>query len=160
MGKNVKENFDEATGCSFRVLNDADVAGLAEARFGAGKDQGGVVLLLTLGTGIGSALFIDGTLVPNTEFGHVELKGHDAEYWAADSVREKRKLGWKKWARQVNFYLQAMEFYLSPDLIIIGGGVSRKHQKFIPKLELDTRVVPARLRNEAGIVGAGIAGAE
>ena len=160
MGKNVKENFDEATGCSFRVLNDADVAGLAEARFGAGKDQGGVVLLLTLGTGIGSALFIDGTLVPNTEFGHVELKGHDAEYWAADSVREKRKLGWKKWARQVNFYLQAMEFYLSPDLIIIGGGVSRKHEKFIPKLELDTRVVPARLRNEAGIVGAAVAGAE
>ena len=160
MGKNVKENFDKATGCSFRVLNDADVAGLAEARFGAGKDQGGVVLLLTLGTGIGSALFIDGTLVPNTEFGHVELKGRDAEYWAADSVREKRKLGWKKWARQVNCYLQAMEFYLSPDLIIIGGGVSRKHEKFIPKLELDTRVVPARLRNEAGIVGAAVAGAE
>lgn len=159
MGKNVKENFDKATGCSFRVLNDADVAGLAEARFGAGKDQGGVVLLLTLGTGIGSALFIDGTLVPNTEFGHVELKGHDAEYWAADSVRKKRKLGWKKWARQVNLYLQAMEFFLSPDLIIIGGGVSRKHEKFFPELELDTRVVPARLRNEAGIVGAAVAGA-
>ena len=159
MGKSVKENFDEATGCSFRVLNDADVAGLAEARFGAGKDQGGVVLLLTLGTGIGSALFIDGTLVPNTEFGHIELKGHDAEYWAADSVRKKRKLGWKKWARRVNLYLKAMEFYLSPDLIIIGGGVSRKHEKFIPELELDTRVVPARLRNEAGIVGAAVAGA-
>ena len=160
VGKNVKENLDEATGCSFRVLNDADVAGLAEARFGAGKDEVGVVLLLTLGTGIGSALFIDGTLVPNTEFGHVELKGHDAEYWAADSVRKKRKLGWKKWARQVNLYLQSMEFYLSPDLIIIGGGVSRKHEKFIPQLELDARVVPAQLRNEAGIVGAAVAGAE
>jgi polyphosphate glucokinase len=160
LGKNVKENLDEATGCSFRVLNDADVAGLAEARFGAGKDEVGVVLLLTLGTGIGSALFIDGTLVPNTEFGHVELKGHDAEYWAADSVRKKRKLGWKKWARQVNLYLQSMEFYLSPDLIIIGGGVSRKHEKVIPQLELDARVVPAQLRNEAGIVGAAVAGAE
>ena len=160
LGKNVKENLDEATGCSFRVLNDADVAGLAEARFGAGKDEVGVVLLLTLGTGIGSALFIDGTLVPNTEFGHVELKGHDAEYWAADSVRKKRKLGWKKWARQVNLYLQSMEFYLSPDLIIIGGGVSRKHEEFIPQLELDARVVPAQLRNEAGIVGAAVAGAE
>ena len=160
LGKNVKENLDEATGCSFRVLNDADVAGLAEARFGAGKDEAGVVLLLTLGTGIGSALFIDGTLVPNTEFGHVELKGHDAEYWAADSVRKKRKLGWKKWARQVNLYLQTMEFYLSPDLIIIGGGASRKHEKFIPQLELDARVVPAQLRNEAGIVGAAVAGAE
>ena len=114
LGKNVKKNFDQVTGCSFRVLNDADVAGLAEARFGAAKDEGGVVLLLTLGTGIGSALFIDGTLVPNTEFGHVELKGHDAEYWAAESVRKKKKLSWKKWARQVNLFLQAMEFYLSP----------------------------------------------
>ena len=160
LGKNVKENLDEATGCSFRVLNDADVAGLAEARFGAGKDEVGTVLLLTLGTGIGSALFIDGTLVPNTEFGHVQLKGHDAEYWAADSVRKKRKLGWKKWAKQVNLYLQKMEFYLSPDLIIIGGGASRKHEKFIPQLELDARVVPAQLRNEAGIVGAAVAGAE
>ena len=160
LGRNVKENFDEATGCSFRVLNDADVAGLAEARFGAGKDQGGVILLLTLGTGIGSALFIDGTLVPNTEFGHVELKGHDAEYWAAESVRKKRKLSWRKWARQVNLYLQAMEFYLSPDLIIIGGGASRKHEKFIPQLKLDTPVIPAQLRNVAGIVGAAVAGAE
>ncbi len=160
LGKNVKENLDEVTGCSFRVLNDADVAGLAESRFGAGKDEVGTILLLTLGTGIGSALFIDGTLVPNTEFGHVELKGHDAEYWAADSVRKKRKLGWKKWAKQVNLYLQKMEFYLSPDLIIIGGGASRKHEKFIPQLELDARVVPAQLRNEAGIVGAAVAGAE
>ena len=160
LGRNVKMNFDQATGCSFRVLNDADVAGLAEARFGAGKDQGGVILLLTLGTGIGSALFIDGTLVPNTEFGHVELKGHDAEYWAAESVRKKRKLSWRKWARQVNLYLQAMEFYLSPDLIIIGGGASRKHEKFIPQLKLDTPVIPAQLRNEAGIVGAAVAGAE
>ena len=160
LGRNVKESFDEATGCSFRVLNDADVAGLAEARFGAGKDEKGVVLLLTLGTGIGSALFIDGTLVPNTEFGHVELKGHDAEYWAAESVRKKRKLSWRKWARQVNLYLQAMEFYLSPDLIIIGGGASRKHEKFIPQLKLGTPVLPAQLRNEAGIVGAAVAGAE
>lgn len=160
LDNNVKEIFDEATGCSFRVLNDADVAGLAEVRFGAGKDEAGVVLLLTLGTGIGSALFIDGTLVPNTEFGHVELKGHDAEFWAAESVRKKRKLSWKKWASQVNLYLRAMEFYLSPDLIIVGGGASRKHEKFLPQLELDTRIVPAQLRNEAGIVGAAVAGAE
>ena len=100
-----------------------------------GRMKKGVILLLTLGTGIGSALFIDGTLVPNTEFGHVELKGRDAEYWAAESVRKKRKLSWRKWARQVNLYLQAMEFYLSPDLIIIGGGASSKHEKFIPQLE-------------------------
>ena len=157
MGQSVKAQFEVATGCSFTVLNDADVAGLAEARFGAGRDQSGVVLVLTLGTGIGSALLIDGILVPNTEFGHIELNGHSAEYWAADRVRKAQKLTWKKWANQVNMYLQAMEFYLSPDLIILGGGVSSKHEKFIPHLKVSAPVVPAELRNKAGIVGAATA---
>lgn len=157
MGQSVKAQFEGVTGCSFTVLNDADVAGLAEARFGAGRDQSGVVLVLTLGTGIGSALLIDGILVPNTEFGHIELNGHRAEYWAADSVRKAHKLTWKKWANQVNMYLQAMEFYLSPDLIILGGGVSSKHEKFIPYLKVSAPVVPAELRNKAGIVGAATA---
>lgn len=160
IGRDVQGMFKEATGCDFSVHNDADVAGLAEIRYGAGRGRDGVVLVITLGTGIGSALFTGGRLVPNTEFGHIEMDGHAAERRAADSVRTKKKLSWKKWAKRVDEYLHRLDFYLSPDLIIIGGGVSRKHERFLPLLTVDTEVVPAMLRNEAGIVGAACASAD
>ena len=159
IGCDVQGMFNKATGCDFSVHNDADVAGLAEIRYGAGRGCNGVVLVITLGTGIGSALFTGGRLVPNTEFGHIEMDGRAAERRAADSVRTRKKLSWKKWAERVDAYLHRLDFYLSPDLIIIGGGVSRKHENFLPLLTVDTEVVPAMLRNEAGIVGAACASA-
>ena len=137
----------------------ADVAGMAEMRYGAGRGRDGVVLVVTLGTGIGSALFTDGHLVPNTEFGHIEIDGQAAESRAADSVRTRKDLSWKRWAERVDEYLHRLAFYLWPDLIIIGGGVSKKHDRFLPLLTVDTEIVPARLRNEAGIVGAACASA-
>ena len=142
------------------VLNDADAAGLAEMRFGAGRDQDGVVLLLTFGTGIGSALFVDGELVPNTELGHLQVDGADAEDRAAASVREDEALSWQDWAARVSHYLQVLEDLIWPDLIIAGGGVSKKADKWLPLLECRTPVVAAALRNEAGIVGAAAAAAE
>ena len=141
------------------VLNDADAAGMAEMRYGAGMGQAGVVLLLTFGTGIGSALFVDGVLVPNTELGHIEVAGHDGEDIAAASVRDESGLSWKHWAHRVSNYLQAIERVLWPDLIIAGGGVSRKADRWLHLLELRTPVVPAALRNDAGIVGAAMAAA-
>lgn len=160
IGVDARSTFEAATGCTFKVGNDADVAGLAEMRFGAGKGRKGVVLIVTLGTGIGTALFVDGRLVPNTEFGHIEVKGREAEKWAAESVRDRKGLSWKKWAKRVNEYLKCLQFYLWPELIIIGGGISKKHEKFLPQLSVDAEVVPARLRNEAGIIGAALAAAE
>lgn len=159
IGRNVRAMFEEASGTTFTVLNDADVAGMAEMRFGAGRGRSGVVLILTLGTGIGSALFTDGHLVPNTEFGHIEIEGKVAETRAADSAREREELSWKKWARRLDRYLDRIAFYLSPELIIIGGGVSRKHDKFLPLLTVDVEIEPAQLRNEAGIIGAAAAAA-
>ncbi|WP_169949336.1 polyphosphate--glucose phosphotransferase [Microbispora sp. H11081] len=142
------------------VLNDADAAGVAEMTFGAGRDRRGVVLMLTFGTGIGSALFVDGVLVPNTEFGHVEIRGREAEHRASDRVREEKDLSWDKWAARVEEYLRHMRDLLSPTLIVIGGGVSRKAGRFLPYIDLgDTPVVPAVLRNEAGIIGAAMAAA-
>jgi polyphosphate glucokinase len=149
--------FGKATGQPVTVLNDADAAGVAEMRFGAGKGRGGTVVMLTFGTGIGSALFRDGVLVPNTEFGHLEIRGKDAEKRAADSVRELEDLSWGKWAGRVDEYLEHLTGLLSPALIILGGGVSKKADKFLPKIELDTELVPAALQNEAGIVGAALA---
>jgi polyphosphate glucokinase len=139
------------------VLNDADAAGLAEMRFGHGAGRSGVVVLLTFGTGIGSALFLDGVLVPNTEFGHLELNGADAELHASDRIREEQDLHWEKWAGRVQDYLQVVERLLSPDLIIIGGGVSKKADRFLPYVKVNTPVVPAVLQNNAGIVGAAMA---
>jgi polyphosphate glucokinase len=141
------------------MVNDADAAGIAEMRFGAGRGKSGVVMILTLGTGIGSALFVDGELVPNTELGHVYLRGqeHDAENQASDRIRSDQKLGWKAWARQLDEYLQHLDRLFSPGTFILGGGVSKKHEKFIPHLTVETSVVPAQLRNEAGIVGAAMA---
>lgn len=157
IGVNAEKLLAEATGCPTKVANDADVAGLAEMRYGAGKGQDGVVLIATLGTGIGTALFVDGKLVPNTELGHMEIGGREAEKWAAESVRERKDLSWKKWGHRVETFLKAMEAYLWPELIIIGGGVSKKHEKFFRYIELDTPVVPAQLFNQAGIVGAALA---
>jgi polyphosphate glucokinase len=155
-----RELFQKATGLTVSVINDADAAGLAEVKFGAGAGQKGTVLLLTLGTGIGSALFIDGVLVPNTEFGHIEIRGREAEKRAAESVREEHDLSWGKWAGRVDEYLEHMEMLLSPQLFIIGGGVSRKSDKFLPFLTgLRAPVVPAAMHNDAGIVGAAMAAA-
>jgi polyphosphate glucokinase len=151
--------FGEAVGQPVTVLNDADAAGLAEMQFGAGHDQPGTVLLLTLGTGIGSALFYNGVLIPNTEFGHIEIHGKDAETRASERAREEGDLTWEKWAGRVDHYLDRMDALLSPDLIIIGGGVSRKADKFLPLLTSSVRVVPAVLHNDAGIVGAAMAAA-
>lgn len=140
------------------VLNDADAAGVAEMAYGAGRGVDGTVILLTLGTGIGSALFTDGRLVPNTELGHLELKGHDAETRASVKAKEDGDLTWEHWARRVGKYLAHVEMLFSPDLFIIGGGVSRKPEKFLPLIEgVRARIVPAELRNNAGIVGAAMA---
>lgn len=138
------------------VINDADAAGLAEVAFGEGHGRRGTVILLTFGTGIGSALFIDGTLVPNTELGHLEIRGKDAERRASDRAREERELGWKDWAQRVEEYLKHVEMLFSPSLFIIGGGVSKKADKFLPHVKIDTPVVPATLQNEAGIIGAAL----
>ncbi len=154
--------FTEATGRDVTVINDADAAGLAEARFGAGAGVPGEVLLLTFGTGIGSALIYDGVLVPNTEFGHLYLKGDKhAETWASDRAREQGDLNWKQWAKRVSRYLQYLEGLFSPDLFIIGGGVSKKADKWQPHVATTrTRLVPAALQNEAGIVGAAMVAAQ
>ena len=157
IGVNGAAFLGEAAGQPVTVLNDADAAGIAEMRFGAGQGQRGTVLLLTLGTGIGSALFYNGVLVPNTEFGHIEIGGKDAEARASERVREEQDLSWGKWAGRVDTYLDKMEALLSPDLIIIGGGISKKSDKFLPRLTLKARVVPAVLLNDAGIVGAAMA---
>jgi polyphosphate glucokinase len=160
LGMNLKDRLHAITDCRVTVLNDADAAGLAEMRFGAGKNRDGLVIIVTLGTGIGSALFMDGKLIPNTELGHIEINGRDAEKWTSAAVREKKKLSWKKWAKRVDTYLDRMQAYFWPELIIIGGGVSKKHEKFLPLFTVDCEVVPAQLRNEAGIIGAAMAAAE
>jgi polyphosphate glucokinase len=145
-------------GDSITVLNDADAAGVAEMRFGAGKGEHGTVVMLTFGTGIGSALFINGTLVPNTEFGHIEIGGRDAEKRASEHARELHDLSWGKWAGRVADYLRHLEALLSPDLFIIGGGISKQSDKFVPLLTgIRARIVPAAMHNDAGIVGAAMA---
>jgi polyphosphate glucokinase len=152
--------FGKAAGNPVVVLNDADAAGVAEMTFGAGVGELGTVLMLTFGTGIGSALFVNGTLVPNTEFGHIEIHGHDAEKRASEHARELHELSWGKWAGRVDEYLQHVEALLSPDLFIIGGGISKQSDMFVPLLTgIRARVVPAALHNDAGIVGAAMAAA-
>lgn len=142
------------------VLNDADAAGLAEMRFGAGKGKEGVVLLLTLGTGVGSGLFVDGKLVPNTELGHMEIRGRDAERRSAAAARVRRGLSWKAWANDLDEHLHAIDRILWPNFIILGGGVSKRADRFLPRLTARPPVVPAELLNDAGIVGAALAAAE
>ena len=160
IGEDVAVRLGDAAARRFVVLNDADAAGLAEMRFGAGKGRDGVVVMVTLGTGIGTAVFVDGTLVPNTELGHLELDGREAEKHAAESVRERKELSWEKWGKRVDEYLRHLDMLLSPDLFIVGGGVSKKSAKFFPYLHTKAEVVPAQLLNEAGIVGAAVAAAE
>ncbi|MFF0021086.1 polyphosphate--glucose phosphotransferase [Streptomyces sp. NPDC005496] len=148
-------------GLPVTVLNDADAAGVAEMRFGQGRDREGTVIMLTFGTGIGSALFVDGALVPNTELGHLELHGHDAEKRASTKAKEDNDLTWEHWASRVQKYLAHVEMLFSPDLFIIGGGVSRKAHKFLPLIEgIKAEMVPAALQNNAGIVGAAMRAAE
>jgi len=160
IGTDVDAVLTSRTGRDITVLNDADAAGIAEVRFGAARNVTGVVLLLTFGTGIGSALFIDGILVPNTELGHLEIDGHDAEEKAAASVREREDMSYKKWAERVSRYLQHVERLFSPELIVLGGGVSKDADKWVPLLTVATEIRPAQLRNSAGIVGAAIAAEE
>ena len=157
IGFNGQELFEKQTGCPVLLLNDADAAGIAEMEFGAGRGERGVVIMLTFGTGIGSAIFVDGQLVPNTEFGHMEIRGKDAEDRASDRAREEKDLSWEKWARRVNEFLGRMELLFSPDLFIFGGGISKKYERFSPLLQTQAKIVPAEMLNEAGIIGAAIA---
>lgn len=159
VGQNGAALFRRAVGGPVALINDADAAGLAEVTFGAARGRRGAVLLLTLGTGIGSALFHQGVLYPNSEFGHIPHQGKPFERYASAAVRERLDLSWKEWAARVNKYLACVERLISPDLIILGGGVSKKHAKWFKYLRTEARVVPARLKNDAGIVGAALAAA-
>jgi polyphosphate glucokinase len=147
----------QACDCPVVVANDADVAGMAEMTFGVGKGRKGVILVLTIGTGIGSALFIDGVLVPNTELGHIEIGGVDAESRASDAARQRDRLSWKRWAKRFNRYLGVLEYLFSPEVFILGGGASKYHEKFIPYLSVRAELLPAQTLNEAGIIGAALA---
>jgi polyphosphate glucokinase len=150
----------EQLGRPVRVVNDADAAGYAETRFGAAKGVPGTVFMATLGTGIGSALIVDGVLVPNTELGHIEVDGKDAETRAADSARDAEGLSWEQWAKRLTRYFRTIERLFWPDLIVVGGGVSKKADKFLPLLELRTPIVPSTLRNDGGIIGAALLAVE
>lgn len=155
IGTNVESLFSETTGCEVKVLNDADAAGMAEAYFGAGKDKDGLILLLTVGTGIGSALIINGQVVPNTEFGHLRMDGCSvAELCVSDAARKREDMKWKEWGSRFNKYLIYVDKLINPDMIILGGGVSKKFEKYSDKITLETPVKPAELLNFAGIIGA------
>ena len=158
VGFDLQGRLEQELGVPARVINDADAAGLAEMRWGAGSGVGRVVLMLTLGTGIGTSLFVEGTLVPNTEFGHIEVRGEDAEWRASDSARKREDLSWKEYAERLDEYVHRVEDLLWPDLIVIGGGISKKSEKFLPHLTARTKIVPAQMLNEAGIAGAALAG--
>ena len=156
IGEDADALFTKATGRDVHVVNDADAAGLAEVRYGAAQGRRGLVIVTTLGTGIGSALVYDGILVPNSELGHLEIDGHDAEKRAATSAREREDLSWHEWAKRLTSYYRKLEQLFSPDLFVVGGGVSKRADEFLPLVEIDTEIVPARLRNAAGIVGAAL----
>lgn len=160
VGTQTREALGRCIPGPVEVLNDADAAGLAEVRYGAARDVPGVVLILTFGTGIGSALFVDGRLVPNTELGHIDVGGEDGEAVAAASVRERLSLSWPEWAARVERYLQRLERFLWPDLIVVGGGVSKRAERWLPLIDHRTPIVAAQLQNAAGIVGAALAAAE
>lgn len=154
IGLEAEKLFEQTLGRDILFINDADAAGVAEQQFGAAKDQRGLVLLTTLGTGIGSALLIDGLLVPNTELGHLEVDGRDAERRASFAAKERGRLSWARWARRLQRYYSHLEMLFSPDLFIVGGGVSKNADQFLPLLKLSTPIVPAVQRNNAGILGA------
>ncbi|MDX2643658.1 polyphosphate--glucose phosphotransferase [Streptomyces sp. NPDC001902] len=152
--------LSQKVGCAVTLLNDADAAGMAEMEYGAGRGRKGTVIVLTLGTGIGSAVFVDGNLLPNTELGHLELHGHDAETKASTKAKDDEGLTWEHWAKRLHKYLTHVEMLFSPELFILGGGVSRKADRFLPLLTgIRAEIVPAALQNNAGIVGAGMAAA-
>ncbi len=157
VGINGDDVFTEITGCDCTLINDADAAGLAEMAFGAGRGQMGTVIMITLGTGIGSAVFFGGKLLKNTEFGHIEIEGMEAEARASAAAREREDLPWKKYAKRLDIYLKTMQKLFWPDLFIVGGGISKKSADFLPLLTVDVPVVPAQLLNEAGIIGAAMA---
>jgi polyphosphate glucokinase len=156
-----QQELAKATGCPVTLLNDADVAAIAERKFGAGHNHQGAVMVFTLGTGIGSAMFVHGHLIPNLELGHIFLRNQkiDAEGYTSDRARQDEKLDWKAWGKRLNEYFQYIEGLFSPQLIIIGGGVSKKHEKFLHYIDVSAEVVPAELLNQAGIVGAALAAA-
>jgi polyphosphate glucokinase len=156
VGEDADKLITDRTGRDVHVVNDADAAGLAEVRYGAAKGRSGLVIVTTLGTGIGSALVYDGVLVPNSELGHLEIDGHDAESRAAASVREKHDLSWEEWGKRLTTYYRTLEQLFSPDLFVVGGGVSKKADKFLPLIDIDTEIIPAELLNAAGIVGAAL----
>ena len=156
VGTNADALFSKVTACECTMINDADAAGLAEMTFGAGRGQPGTVNIITLGTGIGTAIFHRGQLLPNTEFGHLEVDGEDAEFRASDAARQREDLSWKKYAKRLNRYLSAMENLFWPNLFLIGGGISKESEKYLPLLTIETPVVTAQLLNEAGIVGAAL----
>jgi polyphosphate glucokinase len=156
VGTNADALFTKVTGCDCTLINDADAAGLAEMTFGAGRGQPGTVIMITLGTGIGTAIFHHGHLLPNTEFGHLEVEGEDAEFRASDAARQREELSWKKYAKRLNKYFTAMENLFWPDLFIIGGGISKESEKYLPLLTIETPVVTAQMLNQAGIVGAAL----
>lgn len=148
--------FTEASGCEVSVINDADAAGVAEMRYGAGRGREGVVIVLTFGTGIGSGFFVNGVLAPNSELGHIELDGYDAELRAAASARSRDDLSWEEWAARVQRYLEAIVMLFSPELVIVGGGASKKPDRWVPLLDVDTEIAVASMANNAGIVGAAL----
>ncbi|GCD90115.1 polyphosphate--glucose phosphotransferase [Nocardioides sp. LS1] len=156
LGTDADALFTRATGRDVHVVNDADAAGLAEVRYGAARGRDGLVIVTTLGTGIGSALVYDGVLVPNSELGHLEIDGHGAEKRAANSARESEDLSWATWAERLTTYYRTLEMLFSPDLFVVGGGISKKSDEFLPLIDIDTEIVPATLRNKAGIVGAAL----
>jgi polyphosphate glucokinase len=156
IGEDADQLFTDRTGRDVHVVNDADAAGLAEVRYGAAKGRRGLVIVTTLGTGIGSALVYDGVLVPNSELGHLEIDGHDAEKRAASSAREREDLSWEDWAKRLTTYYRKLEDLFSPELFVVGGGISKKADKFLPLLDIETEIIPAQLRNAAGIVGAAL----
>ena len=158
IGFDMQERLERELKGPVRVINDGDAAGLAEMRWGAGRGCEGVVLMLTLGTGIGTSLFVEGRLVPNTELGHIELRGKDAEHRASDSARKREDLSWQQYAERLDEYLHKIEDLLWPDLIVIGGGISKRSDRFFPHLTARTKVVRAEMLNEAGIAGAALAG--
>ena len=148
------ELFTNVVGRDVHLINDADAAGVAEMKFGVGKKEKGLAIMTTLGTGIGSAIFIGGELVPNTELGHLQIDGIDYETKAAFSAKEREELSWEQWAQRLQRYYSTLEALFTPDLFIVGGGVSKEHELFLPLLKLKTRIVPAALKNNAGIIGA------
>ena len=148
--------FGQKTGCTVTMINDADAAGLAEMTFGVGKGRKGVIVMVTIGTGLGTAVFIDGRLLPNTELGHIEIDGKDAELGASDAARKRDKLSWGKWGQRFNIYLNKLERLFWPDLFILGGGTSKKYDKYKKYLDVQAEILPAQLLNEAGIIGAAL----